>query len=140
MVNRQIGRALLEIGHGISAGPHQGDNRIICIDNSAFGVIYEARLNNAPAVGVLLPLGSIELANMKLFNSLFTFLKQGLGFPLRPALPNRAIVLWPETLAESGFAPLQYYRDDCNEHHNNRHYETDYFGIYLHAGLLKQRN
>ena len=70
MVDRNVGRALIEIGYRIAASLHQRRHQIIRFYDRALRGVDKARLYGRPLFRKALALGRIEIANVELLYAL----------------------------------------------------------------------
>src|SRR6185503_12229089 len=130
VVDRDVGRALVElVRDGVAAVAHDLHHERVGLADGRAGLVDEAPLRAAPAVGVAVARGGLELADLELVATLPALAKLGLGLAAVPAaLLDRAFVFGAEALLQllrSSLARKDQRTDDQGDQ-NDRHDHDDH--------------
>jgi hypothetical protein len=124
VVDRHVGGALLEVlGDRIAALAHDLGDQLVGLGHGGPGLVDEAPLGRRPALGVVLALVGIELADLELRPPLAALGELGLGLAAVAAVGDDAAVLGPEVVLQLMGPPAAH--EQHGEHddgdHEDRH-------------------
>src|SRR4051794_32650986 len=130
VVDGDIGRALVElVGDGVAAVAHDLHHERVGLADGGRGLVDEATLGVAPAVGVAVARGGLELADLELVAPLTALAQLGLGFAaVAAALLDRGLVFGAEALLQLLRSPLAHENDRSDDQgdHDDRHDHDDH--------------
>jgi hypothetical protein len=118
-----IGGALFEVAHGISAGKHEAIDEHIGFGDGTLRIIDKARLHHAPVRDELLALVGGKFMNLELLHPLFALKQNGIR-TLCAYVANGTVIFGAEVLSQLGCA--LFARDDEGEDEENHHRDDDY--------------
>src|ERR1700747_2628407 len=130
MRDGDVGSALLEVAHWISACPHDSVDQLVGLIDGTRWIVAEARLHGSPLGDVALALISRQHADVELLHSLLAFEQSDLGLA-RPALLHDAVVLGPESLLQICRSPLTHNSpNDQQDSDDGNNDQGHYFWIH----------
>jgi hypothetical protein len=140
MIDRDVGRSLLEVADGVAASLHHFADQPVGFSDGPPRVVDELRLTRTPALRKLVALLWRKRSNLQALDSLLAVYQVLFGLATIALLfLHRAIVLRPELATQilgSSLLLIQPYRDTNDD--QQRNYQTQDKRI-IHTGVLSLR-